>query len=901
MADRETPEGVLDRAGRWLRRRWHGLLVVALGVFMFVTRMRPYDAYNQPDQSYFIGTDAYYHARHVLYTVHNFPQTLGYDPWTQYPLGTDAGPFGTLFDQGAALLAWTWGLVTQAGMPSEETILDVLTAYPALLGALTIVPVYLLTRDMFGKGPGLFAAIALALLPGAFLRRSIAGWPDHHSIEALLSTLTLYGAYRALSTWQDTEVTLADLVEAPLEALRRHRGAVVGSALAALAFFVYLAAWPPGVLFVGIAGIWLIVQTLVEVGRDRAPGPVAATSTTMFAFLAVLMLPYALGSDTGGFSALDYTWMQVTAPLLISLGTVVLVGLAWVWQERALPRRGYPPAMLVVGGVALGLLYVLVPGLVQQVASGAGWVLDSTLGWLPGIGVQRTRLTIAEAQPIQPGVLPAQFGWLLYSAIGGFLLALVDAVREGDDADTLLVVWTFVAASGAFTQSRFLYYLAIAVVALNAKLARRLFDGAKAMAEPPDDAGKGRSSQDRIDPRTGKAIVVVFLAVMLLPVNVLGFTADCRTGEPNAWVMAGCFSPDPETRDWTEATTWMRENTPQGPISLTTPYDAPPAGERFDYEEGAYGILSWWDYGHIIEFKGQRPPVANPFQQQAPLASEIFTAPNESAARSILTDYLGPGNEVRYLMIDDAMVSRKFGAITVWAGVQETYRQGGSRVFSGIPGTDRDSVQLPTIGDKIAGMFLIDVYRSDADGFEHFRLVHENPHYAWIGNQGRIQQGSVRLSGYNTILGTGSPERTREAFGSLSHTSGSNVLPAGQNRFVYDIHVESVVKTYEHVPGARLAGTGDPGDPVRVEIPMEVTSTGRTFTYTQGSEVGDQGRFTLTVPYATTDHVPVDAGGTDLAVVAQGPATVTVGNRSTTVDIPDRAVLEGGTVQVPAS
>lgn len=891
-------DGVVDRAIGVLERRWDALVVAALGVFMFLARMRPYDRYNTDNGSFFIGTDAYYHARHVLFSVRNFPQTLTYDPWTQYPIGTDAGPFGTLFDQGAAALVWLWSLVQGAGTPSTAAVVDVLTMYPALLGALTIIPVFLLARDLFGKKPAVFAAVGLALIPGSFLRRSIAGWPDHHSVEALLSTLALLGAYRAYTAWDDSGPWLDKLLEDPSRLWTLHRRALAASLLGALGFFVYMAAWPSGILFVGIAGLWLLVQTMIDVSRERDAGPVVATTVTMFGFTGVLMIPFALSTPGAGFSALNYTWLQPVFPLLLAGAGVLLGWMAQTWEDRSLPRQAYPAAVVGAGLASMGLVWVVLPGLLSQVVSGASWVFDSTLGWVPGMGVRRARLTISEAQPIDATILPQQFGWLLYTALIGFVIGLIDLAREGKAPDTLLSIWAFVAVSGAFTQSRFLYYLAIAVILLNAKFARRLFDGAQAMSDTEDDAGKGRTSGDRISPSTGRAIVVVVLALALLPVNVLGFTASCREGQPNAWTQADCFAPDREGRDWTQGTDWLRENSPQGPISLTTQYDHPPRGERFDYPEGAYGVLSWWDYGHIIEWNGRRPPVANPFQQQAPLASEIFTSPNEADARSLLLDYLGEDDDVRYLMIDDAMVSGKFGAITVWAGEQQTYRQGASETFDAPRQAEQDEIQLPTVGDAIRSMFLQDVYANDADGMEHFRLVHENDRYAWIGNQGRTTEDGFRLERYNRVLGVGSADRARSSFGNLSFESGDQLIPIGQQKFAYDLHVESVLKTYEHVAGATLTGSGEPGEEVHVKIPLQVESVQRTFTYTQTAAVGPDGSFSVTVPYSTTAYVPASEGGTNTDVVAQGPAEVTVGNRSTTVSIPDAAVLDGRTLPV---
>ena len=34
----------------------------------------------------------------------------------------------------------------------------------------------------------------------------------------------------------------------------------------------------------------------------------------------------------------------------------------------------------------------------------------------------------------------------------------------------------------------------------------------------------------------------------------------------------------------------------------------------FTYPNSSYGVMSWWDYGHMITYIAQRIPNANPFQ-----------------------------------------------------------------------------------------------------------------------------------------------------------------------------------------------------------------------------------------------------------------------------------------------
>lgn len=879
-----------QRALALAKRHWDWAVVAVLAVYMLVVRLKPADDFNSERGVFFIGTDPYYHARHVTYSVENFPRTLQYDPMTQYPIGTDPGQFGTLFDQLGAALAWLAGLFVDGGEPSQETLLDVFVAYPAILGALAVVPIYLFARAWLGRAGGLVAAVVAALLPGEWLVRSLAAYVDHHVLEAVLSTLAVWATLVAVRAWERSGVTVTEVQREP-KALwdpARGRHALFVSFGAVIAFWLYLAAWPSGVLFIGIVGVWILLDTLFERARGLDPSPVVLTGVVVFLPLFFLLLFQDRCDRCADFSALNYTWMQPVSALLVALASAALGALALVWDRRTLPRWAYPAA--AVGVVLVGLLVVrlALPQLWGNTLSG--------FSWITGIGVADTRLTIAEAQP--PGIdrMYNEFGLLFYTAMAGFAGVLVSALRGMRRADTLVVVWAVLATSAAFTQARFLYYLAVIVALLNAELYTKLVAGYRALARAMSSTkGKkgARAKSEGSDQQlamNAHAFAAVVLVLALLPVNVLG-TEGCQGA--NAWTLADCFAPGEEVL-WHRPLVWMKDNTPPVGLSLSEQYDEPPRGQRFDYPEGAYGVLSWWDYGHQIEFEAERPPVANPFQQQAPLASQIFTAPSEGEALALLDDYLGPENTVRYVVIDDAMASTKFTAITIWAGVDDVYSSGGRKRIE-LP--EGGSLELPVIGPRVERMFLIDLYYSDGNGLDHFRLVQESPIFTATGNRGRVTEEGFRFHNYNTILTRASAPDFLDQFGTLNYHSGPRALPAGE-RIVYDVRTASSVKVYERVEGAVINGEAPPGSEVVVEVPLSVAASGRTFIFERTVTADDEGRFEARVPYSTTEPVPISRGGTNTGVVATGPYAVRTDEGITTVHVPDRAVLEGGEVRV---
>jgi len=99
----------------------------------------------------FRGNDPWYHFRQTNYLLDHFPSTMPFDPMTNYPQGTLAEQFGTLYDQIVAGFI----LLTSFGDPSPEYAgLVMLVAAPVFLTA-TIIPAYLIAARFAGRWPAL--------------------------------------------------------------------------------------------------------------------------------------------------------------------------------------------------------------------------------------------------------------------------------------------------------------------------------------------------------------------------------------------------------------------------------------------------------------------------------------------------------------------------------------------------------------------------------------------------------------------------------------------------------------------------------------------------------------------------------------------------------------------------
>ncbi len=894
---------------RWLVHLGEAALVVAAFGFMLWVRLQSLEPLTRDGTVFFVGTDPYYHLRNVLVTLHHFPQVLTFDPWTYYPLGTASGQFGTLFD---IVIAGVLLLVGGGSPPSMETIRTGVAIYPAVLGALTVVPVWLVARQAGGRIAGAWAAVSIAFISGEFLVRSVAGYFDHHVAEALLSTLAIAAflwAHRVTKTHQDhleplwnplpedLDTLRTRLTEAPRRPLLHVVGA---SILAGLALAIYLLVWNYGILFVGILGIALLTRYLVAHHRDQPTGGTTLMATVTFLAAALVLVPF------GWTEGLHLHRVSVMQPLLLvisAVGVLVLQGLRRETTRRDLPQAAYPG---LAAASALAAVLVLALALPEVVGS-----LRSALVWVTGINAGTGVSTIAEVRATGWGGLMDQHGYLVIPALAGLAVVGWEAFRSGETTPSVLLIWGLVVTVATLNQVRFNYYMSVVVAVLAGVLMARvatwtgLADRLQRLVTG-EQAKSGGSSRKRGRRTKAKARgagtslpmqlgTVALVGLFLLP----GLVVETDARPFQAWKVSESMRPGEEA-EWEPELLWLRDNTPSIPgFSITGHHDGP-----LEMSPERYGVLSWWDYGHWIQLTGERPPVANPFQQAAPFASEYFTNPPEES-EDLLRDWEGDGF-VRYIMIDDAMATGKFGAITVWAKAGHHFpsRDDPSSVKEiGFPDGEQHRVLQMTDAYRESTMYHL--FELDADGLPNVRLVRESPDLRFVGSVAPIQGDGNPLC-FHTMFPSARcgvvPVDEQAAFQAAARGEPFQVRTLNGNQVVglaYNAHVTSTLDTFERVEGAVLAGEAPAGSNVTANVTL-TTGSDRTFGYERTTLAGADGTYRLRVSYATGP--PTGEAGRD--VVSRGSYTVHVDPpdapaRALQVEVPDEAVLEGQVVDVP--
>ncbi|WP_423751527.1 oligosaccharyl transferase, archaeosortase A system-associated [Salinirarus marinus] len=964
MSDEQRPESssVVDIFYDW----YHVPVLAAFVAVMLVFRLQRFDAFTVDGAVYFSGNDAWYHLRQVNYTVRHWPFTMPFDPWTYFPFGTNAGQFGTIYDQ----LIATAALVVGFGSPSGDLIAKTLLVAPAVFGALTAVPVYLVGKRLSNRVGGLFSAAILMLLPGEFLQRGLVGFADHNVAEPFFQLFAVLALMVALSVAEREKPVWELVADRDLEAVR---DPLTWSVVAGVAVALYMWAWPPGVLLVGVFGVYLVYQLSSDYVTGGSPEPVAFVGVVSMVVTTVLML---IPLDRLGFGATDFSLLQVVVPLLVAAGAAFMAFLARQWDEQNADRRFYPVAIVGLIAVGLGGLAVLLPSMFNTVAHN----LLRTIGFSAGA---ETR-TIAEAQPylapdtlqrlqltrvnliisdygftLFTGVLAAiwllakplvrdgesrKLGYtvgslllvgLLYAVPGVFgsiagafgtvseivglaLVALVllgAVVQVRYEAEKLLViVWAAFIVSAAFTQVRFNYYLGPTVAVMNAYLIYSIVDYL-------DVSVPSFSAVTDLEGYQVLAIVAVMLLViaptLLVPMQIRDTGNAAADRSTPAWQAANQTSPGPVTQ-WDGSLQWLESNTPEpgtlGGANNELPYYgkySKPGDGDYDYPQGAYGVMSWWDYGHWITVRGHRIPNANPFQQGAAEAANFLLAPNETQASEVLQRQSTEGNQTRYVMVDWQMTSpnSKFGAPIVW------YDEGNVSQRDFFRPVYSSDLRANTMvkSQRYYESLMIRLYQYHGSAMQPQPIVADweqrtvelrngrtvTVRAAPQGNESMVKQMNnvsearayVQNDSTSQIGGVGpypservpALEHYRLVKMSESSANASTQYQRANRRTFYTtgvpptsqtLHSPAWVKTFERVPGATVTGGGvAPNSSVRATVEMRVPAQNETFTYQQTTMSDENGEWSMTLPYSTTgyDQYGPENGYTNVSVRATGP------------------------------
>jgi dolichyl-diphosphooligosaccharide--protein glycosyltransferase len=618
-------------------------IIVALffGVALYLRVALPYDQVFVGDWIKFTGVDAYFFMRIVDNLVHNFPHLNSFDPYMLYPGGGGPGST-TFFAYFLAGITWLIGL----GSPTQHTVDVVGVYFPAVLGALTVIPVYFIGKALFSRWAGVIAAGLIAIFPGEFLGRSLLGFTDYHVAEVLFTTITMLFLILAVKSATQSGMTFKHvkcwdwgIISKPL----------IYSLLAGIFLGIYFLTWQGALFFVFIIFVYLVLQFIIDHLRGRSTDYLCFVSTITFIVALLIFLPVSPGK---------MYLASLTIAIVIPIAMAVL---SHFMTSRNIKPIIYPAALLGLGLVSLAIFHVINPSLLRTMVGR----LD-IFTWPIGT-------TILEMQPLLfPG---GSFSWAVAWAnfTTSFFLCFISLgiliyliIKRGETDKTLFIIWSLVMLAATLSMRRFAYYFVINVALLIGYFSWLIleFSGFKAVVAKPAEILKTTKKKDKQKRQVGSSstarranmalgVIAVFFLVIFPNIGKAIETASCPA-----------FAPSDA---WCESLSWLKDNTPDpfgNPDFYYELYEPPPPGESYNYPQTAYGVTAWWDYGYWITRIGRRIPTSNPGTGHGGEAS-IFIAQDEASANNILDQW-----GTRYVIVDNAiaMPIGKFHALATLSG-----------------------------------------------------------------------------------------------------------------------------------------------------------------------------------------------------------------------------------------
>jgi dolichyl-diphosphooligosaccharide--protein glycosyltransferase len=855
------------------RLTWMIIVLVALfSLFALWLRLLPLFTMGNSDiLSIVASDDPLYNLRQVEFLIANHLQYQWFDPMTLYPNGSNIywGPLFPLIVAIGCLLS---------GATSRTEIISILLIIPPLMGAANVAIMYYVGKICGSWKTGLFASGFTAIVTGQFFYRSMYGYADHHIAEVLFSTLFCLIYMYAVLSEKDTKIDLKQIAT--------YKRTVIIAALAGFAYLLGLYAMPTMILFAMIAGIFTIVQFIIDTWRGKTSEYLLLINSMIFLIAIIGLL--AFGLKNSGMDLSAYSIGHIYAYLGMIGGTCFL----YLLQRYLISKEKYYfPAAIAGSALAFAaILYIANPQLYTL------FVYDI----FAFFGQAAVTNTVQEARAWSLDLAWSTFNYGLLLMAGGFIVMIYNNLRNERPEQVFTIIWSVIILFSTWQHVRYEYYLAINVALLAAVCVgfilefslpdiRRLIaesvspnlSDTDVKTDADDTSGKRKKLKKAIkNPSSKKNVhfMPIILTFVLIGLSIL-FAYTSISFSYNS----GSSNPTLMNHDWKEAAEWMVNNTPDTGVGYYTYYDR----NSFQYPNGSYGVMSWWDYGHIITTIGKRIPNANPFQQGVAGetgAAAYFMSVSEDTANTIL-DKVG----TRYIITDIEMDQGKFWAMSTWYNATEASAPYYDTLL--LPG--QNNALTPALLNKQAYYLTMISRLHNFDGSmtssnDVYYVVYADPQVTGVtlpviadavlmnstaARQKVDEYNRNAQSGYHAAVYSPSiisPLETVPALRHyrLVHESPTNVFNSNKQDLKY-------VKIFEYVKGAHIKGEGT------IEVPV-ITNTGRTFTYRQSSVNGE-----FIVPYSTT--------GNPYGVKTTGKYRIIGSGRE--YDVPESAVMQGLTIQ----
>ncbi|XP_055681117.1 dolichyl-diphosphooligosaccharide--protein glycosyltransferase subunit STT3B [Lutzomyia longipalpis] len=516
--------------------------------------------------------DPWFNYRATAYMVqHGFYKFLNwFDERAWYPLGRIVG--GTVYPGLMITSGSIHWLLHLLHIPIH--IRDICVFLAPIFSGLTAISTYLLTKELWSAGAGLFAASFIAIVPG-YISRSVAGSYDNEGIAIFALQFTYFLWVKSVKT-----------------------GSVFWAAMAALSYFYMVSAWGGYVFIINL--IPLHVFVLLIMGRYS---PRLFTSYTVFYILGLLLsmqIPFV------GFQPIRTSEHMAASGVFVLLIAVALLR----HMQTVLTKQEFRRVFIIGGLSAAGLVFLAV---VILTISGVVAPWSGRFYSLWDTGYAKIHIPIIASVSEHQPTTWFSFFFDLHILVCTFPVGLWYCIKRINDELVFVILYAISAVYFAGVMVRLMLTLTPVVCILSGVAFSGLLEvflkdehaplnatGGVVEAEEPvekknmyDKAGKLKhrpkheaTSHDTANAGAGgmgsnlKSVVIVAVLMILMM-----FAVHCTWVTSNAYsspsIVLAFYNSADGTRnildDFREAYYWLSQNTAD---------DA--------------RVMSWWDYGYQI-------------------------------------------------------------------------------------------------------------------------------------------------------------------------------------------------------------------------------------------------------------------------------------------------------------
>ena len=776
--------------------------------------------------------DPLYNLRQVEQILINFPNYAWYDPMSLFPVGSRIY-WGSLFPTIIAIACIITGATTRPEIIATGLII------PPIMGMLMVPIMYYIGKICGDWKTGLFSSLFIAIVSGQFFYRSLYGYMDHHIAEVLFSTIFCLCYIYTLYSVKDIKIVLNDL--------KTYKMIIFLSIITGIAYLMGFFIMTTMILFAMIVGIFTIVQFFVDGVRGKSSEYIFIMNIIIFIVVIIGFLIFGIKDSGVNISA--YSIGNLYAYIgLVGVNLILYI------IYRYFGKDGYLKSVGVIIGASIAsviFLAIALPSLYQL-------FVVSFFGFF---GQQAITNTVQEARGWTLDQAWATFNYGFILMFGGIIVMIYKKIKDDHPHYMFILIWSLTILYSTWQHVRYEYYLAVPFILLSAicvsyiidislpdiiKFTSKLSDGERkeevVVKKKLKNKKLRRSYKNNHSGVANVSLIIVAIVIIISCLFV--YTSFSINYSVSSSGSIGRMNPD-----WKESLEWMNNNTPDTGVNYTTIYNS----ETFKYPPDAYGVMSWWDYGHLITYIAKRIPNANPFQQGVigPTgAATYFMSISEEDGNKVLDI-----DKTRYIITDIEMDTGKFWAMATWYNSKLSNSPYQMTLLTPSQ-NDPNKYEVVILNNQLYYLTMI----SRLHNFDGSLTIPQSVYYIEYMDPEISQVSLPVITGaravnasevtayvneYNSKAVVGHhavalspviilPVEIVPALRHyrLVHESPSNIFNSNNIDLKY-------VKVFEYVKGAHIKGEG------LIQVPV-VSNTGRNFIYQQMSVNGE-----FIVPYST--------------------------------------------------